>query len=99
MYTIIWQYEINPAYRSEFEQLYGQEGGWVKLFKESEDFIETEFLQCQEDEERYVTIDKWKSREAYLDFKSTHANAYSALDSEADDATNSESLIGTFELK
>jgi len=99
MYTVIWQYQINPAYRQEFEALYGQEGEWIQLFKNSSEFIETEFYQCREDSERYITIDKWVSEEAYRNFKATHADEYAALDSQADESTNRESLIGTFDLK
>jgi heme-degrading monooxygenase HmoA len=99
MYIIIWQYKINPAYRSEFETLYGQDGDWIKLFKRSDQFIETEFYQCKEDEERYITIDKWVTEEAYRAFKEAHLEDYQALDRKADDATNRESKIGSFFLK
>jgi len=99
MYTVIWQYKINPAYRSEFEELYGQEGKWIKLFKQSKNFIETEFYQCKVNSERYITIDKWQSESDYKTFKIAHGEEYNALDRQADNSTNIETLIGSFESR
>lgn len=33
MFTVIWKYEVNSPFSSAFEELYGQNGKWVQLFK------------------------------------------------------------------
>jgi quinol monooxygenase YgiN len=45
---------------------------------------------------RYVTIDRWNSREGYETFRSQHSAAYQALDARCEELTERETPLGAF---
>jgi hypothetical protein len=91
MFVAIWRFTTqDPA---AFEQTYGPQGLWAKLFAQSEDYGGTDLLR---DGEVYLTLDWWRSREAYDRFKSAHAAEYAALDAQCEALTVSEEKIGEF---
>lgn len=61
-YQTIWEYRIKPGKKNEFENLYGSNGKWIKLFQKFPGYIKTELHRDINDPDRYVTIDHWESR-------------------------------------
>ena len=45
MFVAVWKYEVKEESIEKFEDLYGQEGKWVKLFKENAGYLITEFIK------------------------------------------------------
>lgn len=43
MYVIIWAFQTGPTRRRKFEALYGPKGQLAKLFRQSADYLGTEF--------------------------------------------------------
>lgn len=95
-YTYLWEFEVSPESVADFEQRYGPAGAWVQLFRRSPDYIETLLLRDSAVPGRYLTVDRWRSEQAYLAFKSTFATQYAQLDSECEQLTVSERSLGAF---
>jgi ribosomal-protein-alanine N-acetyltransferase len=83
--------------RRAFEKAYGPNGDWAGLFGQGEGYIRTELIRDPKTPGRYVTLDFWKSRQAYQRFKKRKLAAYKALDNKGNSLTESENLIGEFE--
>lgn len=96
MYTIIWQYTVHPTYRDAFIEHYHANGEWVKLFRHSPDYIETEFFQLEADKHTFITIDKWMTAAAYDRFLKDHHSAYERIDKLCEKFTVKEALVGKF---
>ncbi len=96
-YVVAWRFDVNPGSEAAFELVYGPEGDWVKLFRRSPGYIKTDLLRDGDVPRRYVTLDYWKSRQAYADFRQGYAAEYAALDARCGALTAGETLIGTFE--
>jgi heme-degrading monooxygenase HmoA len=94
LHIILWEYQVKPERRSEFESIYSPNGAWAELFKKGIGYTGTEFLQDETNPRRYLTIDRWESKEDYETFLSQHKKEYRALDAQCDGLTESESLIG-----
>lgn len=94
MYIIFWEYEVNKDRQSEFEKLYAANGKWVDLFKRAEGYLGTELLKDATNTQRYITIDRWISREAYEDFLTQWKEEYNMLDERCEGLTSRETLIG-----
>jgi heme-degrading monooxygenase HmoA len=47
--------------------------------------------------DRYLTIDRWISHEAFRQFKQQHAAEYAGLDKTFEQLSESETFIGDFE--
>ena len=96
VYMIIWEYEPKEGFVAEFEKAYSEDGDWVRFFKKGEGYISTQFFRDADYPDRYVTIDYWKSEEAYRTFEETHRSEYKELDERLEQFTESEILLGGF---
>ena len=89
-FIIVWEFRIISGKRRKFEKAYGPEGAWAKLFRRDKNYIRTELIRDQRTPRRYLTIDVWKSREAYLRFKKRNQREYDALDTQCSSLTDGE---------
>jgi heme-degrading monooxygenase HmoA len=96
-YLAIWEFEIKPESRAQFEEIYGPDGAWARLFRQSTDYRGTKFLRDLSRPGRYLTLDHWSSREAFHAFKQEHATEYATLDKHCESLTERETMVGEFE--
>jgi hypothetical protein len=40
-YVVVWEFRVRPELEEKFEDAYGSEGGWARLFKQNESYIGT----------------------------------------------------------
>ena len=97
MYLILWEFLVLSGKENAFEQEYGPEGCWVRLFRQSTGYRGTELVREVENPRRYLTLDRWESREVYERFREQHRELYSALDKSCEALTEREVLLGNFE--
>ncbi len=94
MYRIAWSFDARPEQLEQFEQVYGPDGLWVKFFRKSQDFVGTEFFRCTHNPYRFVTLDEWRTRSAYENFRKTYATEYAQLDQWCERLTEHERTLG-----
>jgi heme-degrading monooxygenase HmoA len=97
MYEIFWEYEVHPGQVAAFESLYGADGEWASLFRETEGYVETLLFRDVDRPTRYLTIDRWRSRAAFDAFVEAAGPAYAALDRRGDALTVSERRLGAID--
>jgi heme-degrading monooxygenase HmoA len=98
MFVRLWEYQVPVATQSEFEAIYDSKGDWALLFQQAEGFIQTELLKEASCLDRYLTIDRWRSRAHFNSFQSRFLNQHEALDRRGEALTLAERLIGEFEV-
>jgi ribosomal-protein-alanine N-acetyltransferase len=81
-FTTIWEFTVESAQQAEFESHYGPEGDWAALFRRAEGYLGSELLPDRANPQRYLTVDRWVSREAWRAFRSRFATEYERLDRE-----------------
>jgi heme-degrading monooxygenase HmoA len=96
MYVVIWEYQVKPEKRAEFEEIYSSNGEWAKLFKKDPGYLGTTFIRDTNDSQRYLTIDRWVSKDAYENFLHQRSKEYEALDANCEDLTEEESQLGNW---
>jgi heme-degrading monooxygenase HmoA len=96
-HLILWEFRPRPGMERAFEIAYGPGGEWAALFRRSEGYLGTELFRDQSDASRYLTLDRWASREAFETFRLLHSHAYEALDRRFDEMTTHESFLGSYE--
>jgi heme-degrading monooxygenase HmoA len=99
MFVILWEYRVRRERLPEFEAAYGPEGEWVQLFRRAEGFVETELWQDREDRTRFVSVDKWLTRQHYDAFRVRFDDEYLAIDARTEKFTASEKRLGLFEAR
>jgi heme-degrading monooxygenase HmoA len=97
MFSVIWTYTVLEQHSEAFRKHYSEDGSWAKLFQRGDGYLHTEFYQDTSHPERFLTIDRWRSREQYDRFFEQHRDAYLTLDKQCDDLTDSEELIATLD--
>lgn len=96
MYVVIWKFRVRHGADAVFRKIYGPSGDWATLFRTSPGFLGTELLRDLEGGHRYMTIDRWQTRQAYESFRRERSAEYAALDSEGAHLTDVEALVGEF---
>lgn len=96
-YVVIWEFQVKQGATSAFEKIYGPDGAWAQLFRQSPDYLGTKLVRDLGRPARYLTLDHWTSREALHGFKHEHHSEYAALDKQCETLTEHESLLGEFE--
>ena len=97
MHFILWEFRVPEARRAAFETAYDSNGAWAQLFAKGDGFLGVELLRSSDDAGRYVTVDRWRSRERFDAFKRDFGAAYAALDRSLDGIAASETRIGAFD--
>jgi quinol monooxygenase YgiN len=95
-YVLIWEFQVRAGKETDFERVYGPQGDWVRFFVQSADYLGTELHRDANTKGRYVTIDRWNSREAYETFRSRHGAEYQELDARCEELTERETPLGAF---
>lgn len=92
-YYVVWRFVVDPACRAEFEAAYSEEGRWAVFFSQGAGYLGTELFCGPDDSPTYVTIDRWISREAYEQFRRTHAAEYGEIDRRCAELTIKEEFL------
>lgn len=93
---IVSEFRVPARRRADFEAAYGAEGAWADQFKHAVGFIEVMLLRPEGCPERYLTIDRRASDDAFNNFQRTFAAEQQALDAQLDGIASSEVCIGSF---
>jgi hypothetical protein len=97
MIYVLWEFQVSLQNCAEFEKAYKADGIWAQLFGRDSAYVKTILVRHSERKGSYLTIDVWKNREAYQQFKHRFAAEYAKIDEDCEALTDSERLIGIFE--
>ena len=95
-YVYIWQFEAIEGKETEFEDVYGSVGAWVKLFQRDSNYLQTMLIRDIQIKGRYLTVDIWKNRESFNSFKESFKSEFEALDKQCESLTTVETKIGEY---
>lgn len=98
MFIAIWEFQVKPEHRAEFERHYAGGGSWAELFRTDPAYQGTQLLRDRQTPGRYVTIDTWSDEAAYHAFKEREEARYRKLDAAFEAFTEREALVGSFEV-
>jgi quinol monooxygenase YgiN len=98
VFCYVWEYEVAPEKAEAFVAAYGPDGPWVRLFRRDPAYLGTELGRDADDPRRFLTIDRWTTREACLAFRERVRGEFDAIDAECERLTVRERAIGDFEL-
>lgn len=96
MHIILWEFVVPTDAREKFQQAYGPEGDWVRLFRRAEGYLGTELLHSQDASDIFLTIDRWETIAHFERFQNDFAHEYRDLDQKLEGISTSERKIGVF---
>ncbi len=95
-YVYVWEFIVDREQVEEFERHYGEDGSWVRLFRQAPGYLQTLLLRDSVHPGRFVTIDRWESDVAYREFRTRFSQQYADLDGICEKLTRRETLLGEF---
>jgi heme-degrading monooxygenase HmoA len=96
MIQIIWEFVVKAEAVDQFEQAYGPDGVWTRLFRAYPGFRGTTLLRDTDNPRRYLTIDLWDTGADRKRMLTQAKTRYFDLDEALADLTESEDEIGNF---
>ena len=78
MYSYIWEFDVHPYHKDDFESSYGEEGEWVQLFRRHPGYVRSVLLRDKCDPFKFVTVDTWKSEKDYQTSRKQFTREYEA---------------------
>src|SRR5690606_40392536 len=96
-FVYIWEYSVDDDCIVSFKKIYGPDGDWVKLFRRAEGYVRTDLLSDQNNPNRFITIDVWKSKAHRDNFRREYSEEFEKLDQYAESYTRSEKPLGEFD--
>ncbi len=95
-YLIIWEMRVRHGSEAQFEQIYGADGPWVRLFRRAKGYLRTELCRDAEQPQRYLVTDYWTAPAAYQAFRERWNREYTLLDESCRSLTEHEAPLGSF---
>jgi quinol monooxygenase YgiN len=59
MIAVVWQFDVKDGRQAEFEKLYGADGEWTSLNRQTRSYLGSSFLRDQSKPSRYLVIEYW----------------------------------------
>ena len=96
-YVRVWRFRPLPNRVTAFEEAYGPEGDWARLFRTGDGFRGTTLLKGTGEPAEYLTLDRWVSARAYEAFRRARNEEFTALDRRCEALTAEEQEVGEYE--
>jgi heme-degrading monooxygenase HmoA len=96
MVQVIWEFVVRKETLAQFEQAYGPQGSWVRLFERYPGYQGTELVRDAANPLRYMTIDSWDTLEHRGEMLKNGQAEYTRLDRELGVLVDSEIEVGVF---
>lgn len=97
-FCYLWEYLVRLADIEKFEAIYDGGGEWARLFRRDRAYIRTDLVRDLDRPGRFLTIDRWVSREACQAFRKRFRAELEELDERCEELTLQERHLGDFEL-
>jgi hypothetical protein len=63
--AFVWEFDVKPERRGEFEAIYGAAGEWTALARRSRSYLGSTFLVDQNEPGRYLLTEYWSEMLVY----------------------------------
>jgi hypothetical protein len=96
MIAIMWQFDVKSGRETEFEQLYGADGDWTTMNRQTRSYLGTSFLRDQNRSGRYVVIEYWSEMLVYEQHRAYRSDVIASLEERRTTLVASVEPVGIF---
>jgi quinol monooxygenase YgiN len=96
MIAIIWQFDVRPGRENEFEQLYGVDGEWTKLNRQTRSYLGSSFLKDQNRTSRYLVVEYWSEMLVYEQHRTYRSDTVASLDKRSAELVEATEPLGIY---
>jgi hypothetical protein len=96
MIAIMWQFDVKAGRESEFEELYGADGAWTAMNRQTRSYLGSSFLNDQNRPSRYIVIEYWSEMLVSEPARGSRATAVAAFEEKRTALVEAVEPIGVF---
>lgn len=96
MIAIMWQFEVKDGREDEFEQLYGADGPWTALNRQTRSYLGSSFLRDQARTSRYILTEYWSEMLVSEPNRGVRASAMAVIEASRKALIESVEPLGVF---
>ena len=96
MIAIMWQFDVKPGREKEFEQLYGVDGDWTQINRQTRSYLGSSFLRDQSSASRYIVIEYWSEMLVYEQHRVYRSDAVGSLEQRSAGLVDATEPLGIF---
>lgn len=96
MIAIMWQFNVKDGREAEFEQLYGEDGQWATMNRQTRSYLGSSFLRDQNQPSRYLVIEYWSEMLVYEQHRTYRSDAMTSIEGQLSELTDSVEPLGIF---
>jgi len=96
MIAIMWQFDVKAGREEEFEQLYGADGPWTAMNRQTRSYLGSSFLHDQNRTCRYIVTEYWSEMIVSEPNRATRAAAMAVIEASRTALIESVEPMGVF---
>src|SRR5215510_12314589 len=96
MIAVMWQFDVKKGREKEFESLYGADGDWTALNRQTRSYLGSSFLNDQNRSSRYLLIEYWSEMIVYEQHRAFKSDAIASLEQRSHALVESVEPLGIF---
>jgi hypothetical protein len=81
MIAVVWQFDVKKGREKEFETLYGVDGDWTALNRQTRSYLGSSFLRDQNRASRYLLTEFWSEMIVYEQHRTTRTGLIESIES------------------
>ena len=96
MIAVVWQFDVKDERKAEFEKLYGADGEWTKLNRQTRSYLGASFLRDQNQSSRYLLVEYWSEMVVSERHRAYRSDAIASLEGRRTALVESVEPLGIF---
>jgi len=96
MVAIMWQFAVRAGRESEFEDLFGADGEWNVLNRQTRSYLGSSFLRDQSQPSRYIVVEYWSEMLVYEQHRTFRSDVVATLEARRAALIDSVEPLGVF---
>ena len=96
MIAVMWQFNVKKGREKEFETLYGVDGDWTALNRQTRSYLGSSFLRDQNNSSRYLLTEYWSEMIIYEQHRASRSAIIDSIEERRGELVESMEPIGIF---
>ena len=96
MIAVLWRFDVKHGCEKEFERLYGADGEWTALNRQTRSYLGSSFLRDQNQSARYLLVEYWSEMLVYEQHRTSRLAGMEALEKQRAELVDTVEPLGIY---
>lgn len=96
MIAVVWQFDVKKGREKEFELLYGVDGDWTALNRQTRSYLGSSFLRDQNRSLRYLLVEYWSEMLVYEQHRTSRSAVIDSIEQRRAELVDAIEPIGIY---